>query len=78
MFTMHFIYVFSSGIHAWSIFLTADYDLTGQMIWPGAEHLNHFLAQHPDSFKGFSVLELGSGVGENNPLILLGHLDDNN
>ena len=34
------------------------------MIWPGAEHLNQFLSQSSDLFKGCSVLELGSGVGK--------------
>ena len=36
------------------------------MIWPGAEHLNQFLSQSSDLFKGYSVLELGSGVGKTN------------
>ena len=36
---------------------TADYDLTGQLVWPGAELLNDYLANHSD-------IELGSGVGK--------------
>lgn len=42
---------------------STDYDLTGQIIWPGAELLNKFLAQNFLSFQGLSILELGSGVG---------------
>ncbi|GLJ48381.1 hypothetical protein SUGI_1021380 [Cryptomeria japonica] len=42
---------------------STDYDLTGQLVWPGAELLNYHLAQNSDFLTGCSVIELGSGVG---------------
>jgi len=42
---------------------STDYDLTGQLVWPGAELLNHHLAQCSDILTGRSIIELGSGVG---------------
>lgn len=42
---------------------STDYDLTGQLVWPGAELLNHHLAQCSDLLTGCSIIELGSGVG---------------
>ncbi len=44
--------------------VTADFDLTGQLIWPGAELLNNYLVQNFHILQGLSVIELGSGVGE--------------
>lgn len=40
-----------------------DYDLTGQVMWPGARGLGRYVAEHPDVVAGRSVLELGAGVG---------------
>ncbi|KAK4441405.1 hypothetical protein Salat_0475400 [Sesamum alatum] len=42
---------------------STDFDLTGQLVWPGAELLNHYLSKNADMFPGCSVIELGSGVG---------------
>jgi predicted nicotinamide N-methyase len=42
----------------------ADFDLTGQLVWPGAVLMNNYLSQHPEIVKGCSVVELGSGIGE--------------
>lgn len=42
----------------------ADFDLTGQLVWPGAMLLNEFLSKNVDLLRGCSVIELGSGVGE--------------
>ncbi|XP_031403032.1 protein N-terminal and lysine N-methyltransferase EFM7 isoform X2 [Punica granatum] len=41
----------------------ADFDLTGQLVWPGAMLLNEYLSKNVDLLKGCSVIELGSGVG---------------
>jgi hypothetical protein len=43
---------------------STDFDLTGQLIWPGAELLNNYLVQNFHILQGLSVIELGSGVGE--------------
>ncbi|KAH9610878.1 hypothetical protein KSS87_016967, partial [Heliosperma pusillum] len=40
-----------------------DFDLTGQLVWPGAVLLNDYLSKNLDELRGLSVLELGSGVG---------------
>ncbi|KAL6527841.1 hypothetical protein OROMI_029652 [Orobanche minor] len=40
----------------------ADFDLTGQLVWPGAELLNDYLSKNADMLRGCSVIELGSGV----------------
>jgi len=45
----------------------ADYDLTGQLVWPGAVLMNNYLSEHPENVKGCSVIELGSGIGERIP-----------
>ncbi|KAJ1292125.1 hypothetical protein BS78_02G368500 [Paspalum vaginatum] len=42
---------------------STDFDLTGQLVWPGAVLMNNYLSQHPETVKGCSVIELGSGVG---------------
>ncbi|KZV38200.1 hypothetical protein F511_40380 [Dorcoceras hygrometricum] len=46
-----------------SICMAADYDLTGQLVWPGAVLLNNFLSENEELLRGCSVIELGSGVG---------------
>ena len=43
---------------------TADFDLTGQLVWPGAKLLNNYISQTPEMLQGCSVIELGSGVGK--------------
>lgn len=40
-----------------------DYDLTGQLVWPGAVLMNTYLSEHPETVKGCSLIELGSGIG---------------
>lgn len=45
--------------------MTADFDLTGQLVWPGAMLLNNYLSANPEMLRGRSVIELGSGVGKN-------------
>lgn len=42
---------------------STDYDLTGQMIWPGADLMNSFILKNSHIFQGMSIIELGSGVG---------------
>lgn len=42
---------------------STDYDLTGQIVWPGAVLLNNYLSGNPKMLEGLSVIELGSGVG---------------
>eukprot|EP00850_Spirogloea_muscicola_P013517 SM000092S24485 [mRNA] locus=s92:230783:232892:+ [translate_table: standard] len=42
---------------------STDYDLTGQIVWPGAELLATHLAASPGELAGAAVLELGAGVG---------------
>ncbi|KAM0900019.1 hypothetical protein ACQ4PT_020920 [Festuca glaucescens] len=44
-------------------FGAADYDLTGQLVWPGAVLMNTYLSEHPETVKGRSIIELGSGIG---------------
>ena len=43
---------------------TADFDLTGQLVWPGAMLLNDYLSKNAEILQGCSILELGSGVGK--------------
>lgn len=45
--------------------MIADFDLTGQLVWPGAMLLNNYLSANPEMLRGRSVIELGSGVGKN-------------
>lgn len=47
-----------------TIFLAADYDLTGQVVWPGAVLLNNYLTENAGMLHGCSIIELGSGVGK--------------
>ncbi|KAL3530031.1 hypothetical protein ACH5RR_009353 [Cinchona calisaya] len=42
---------------------STDFDLTGQLVWPGAVLLNDYLSKNADMLQGCSVIELGSGVG---------------
>lgn len=42
---------------------STDFDLTGQLVWPGAMLLNNYLSENPEVLRGRSVIELGSGVG---------------
>lgn len=44
--------------------MAADYDLTGQLVWPGAVLLNNYLSKNVEMLQGCSVIELGSGVGK--------------
>ncbi|KAF1893946.1 hypothetical protein Lal_00003861 [Lupinus albus] len=44
-------------------FESADFDLTGQLVWPGAMLLNDYLSKNVEMLQGCSVIELGSGVG---------------
>lgn len=47
-----------------TILETADFDLTGQLVWPGAMLLNDYLSKNAELLQGCSVIELGSGVGK--------------
>ncbi|KAI5673774.1 hypothetical protein M9H77_14138 [Catharanthus roseus] len=42
---------------------STDFDLTGQLVWPGAVLLNDYLSKNTDMLHGCSIIELGSGVG---------------
>lgn len=42
---------------------SSDYDLTGQLVWPGAVLLNNYLTKNSDMLQGCSIIELGSGIG---------------
>ncbi|XP_006470520.2 uncharacterized protein LOC102624951 isoform X1 [Citrus sinensis] len=42
---------------------STDFDLTGQLVWPGAMLMNDYLSKNPDVLQASSILELGSGVG---------------
>ncbi|KAK3035982.1 hypothetical protein RJ639_031155, partial [Escallonia herrerae] len=41
---------------------STDFDLTGQLVWPGAMLLNDYLSKNPEMLRGCSVIEFGSGV----------------
>lgn len=43
--------------------VAADFDLTGQLVWPGAVLLNDYLSKNAEILRGCSIIELGSGVG---------------
>jgi hypothetical protein len=43
---------------------TADFDLTGQLVWPGAMLLNDYLSKNAEILQGCTIIELGSGVGK--------------
>ncbi|XP_042436855.1 protein N-lysine methyltransferase METTL21A-like isoform X1 [Zingiber officinale] len=42
---------------------STDYDLTGQVVWPGAVLLNNYLTENAGMLHGCSIIELGSGIG---------------
>ncbi|XP_048325211.2 uncharacterized protein LOC107410619 isoform X2 [Ziziphus jujuba] len=42
---------------------STDFDLTGQLVWPGAMLLNDYISKNSELLQGRSVIELGSGVG---------------
>ncbi|CAI9285082.1 unnamed protein product [Lactuca saligna] len=42
---------------------STDFDLTGQLVWPGARLLNEYLSNNVELLQGCSAVELGSGVG---------------
>ncbi|KAJ1424075.1 S-adenosyl-L-methionine-dependent methyltransferase [Sesbania bispinosa] len=42
---------------------STDFDLTGQLVWPGAMLMNDFLSKNVEMLQGCTVIELGSGVG---------------
>ncbi|XP_047155832.1 protein N-lysine methyltransferase METTL21A isoform X2 [Vigna umbellata] len=42
---------------------STDFDLTGQLVWPGAMLLNDYLSKNVKMLQGCTVIELGSGVG---------------
>lgn len=58
---------FTFGTHALHLYClrsaSTDYDLTGQLVWPGAVLLNNYLSMNAEILEGRSVIELGSGVG---------------
>ncbi|OMJ68814.1 hypothetical protein SteCoe_33637 [Stentor coeruleus] len=42
---------------------STDYDLTGQVLWPGAKHLALYIRDHQELIKDKIILEVGSGSG---------------
>lgn len=42
---------------------STDFDLTGQLVWPGARLLNEYISNNVEILQGCSAVELGSGVG---------------
>ncbi|CAM9002858.1 unnamed protein product [Rhodiola kirilowii] len=58
---------FTFGSHTLELFClqsaSTDFDLTGQIIWPGAMLMNDFLSKNVHILEGCSVIELGSGAG---------------
>ncbi|XP_008449636.1 uncharacterized protein LOC103491460 [Cucumis melo] len=58
---------FTFGSHEIELFClqsaSTDFDLTGQLVWPGALLMNNYLSQHAHLLQGCSIIELGSGVG---------------
>lgn len=42
---------------------STDFDLTGQLVWPGAMLLNEYLSKNVNLLQGCTAIELGSGVG---------------
>ncbi|XP_027343526.1 protein N-lysine methyltransferase METTL21A isoform X3 [Abrus precatorius] len=42
---------------------STDFDLTGQLVWPGAMLMNDYLSKNIEMLQGCTVIELGSGVG---------------
>ncbi|CAI9781318.1 unnamed protein product [Fraxinus pennsylvanica] len=58
---------FTFGSHVLELYClqssSTDFDLTGQLVWPGAVLLNDYLSKNVETLQGRSVIELGSGVG---------------
>ncbi|MCD7465068.1 hypothetical protein HAX54_000483 [Datura stramonium] len=58
---------FTFGTHVLQLYClqssSTDFDLTGQLVWPGAVLLNDYLTKNANMLQGCSVIELGSGVG---------------
>ncbi|KAJ8543841.1 hypothetical protein K7X08_025459 [Anisodus acutangulus] len=58
---------FKFGSHVLQIYClqsaSTDFDLTGQLVWPGAVLMNDYLTKNANLLQGCSVIELGSGVG---------------
>lgn len=58
---------FTFGSHVLQLYClhsaSTDFDLTGQLVWPGAMLLNDYLSKNAEMLQGCSVIELGSGVG---------------
>ncbi|CAA3007772.1 Hypothetical predicted protein [Olea europaea subsp. europaea] len=58
---------FTFGSHVLELYClqsaSTDFDLTGQLVWPGAVLLNDYLSKNAETLQGSSVIELGSGVG---------------
>ena len=42
---------------------STDYDLTGQVLWPGAKFLGFYLVSNKHLFEDKIILEVGSGSG---------------
>ncbi|KAK3205511.1 hypothetical protein Dsin_019557 [Dipteronia sinensis] len=42
---------------------STDFDLTGQLVWPGAMLLNDYISKNAELLHGSSIIELGSGIG---------------
>ncbi|KAJ0046818.1 hypothetical protein Pint_05509 [Pistacia integerrima] len=42
---------------------STDFDLTGQLVWPGAMLMNDYISKNAELLQGSSIIELGSGVG---------------
>ncbi|KAK4855215.1 hypothetical protein QYF36_005135 [Acer negundo] len=42
---------------------STDFDLTGQLVWPGAMLLNDYISKNSELLHGSSIIELGSGIG---------------
>ncbi|KAI3814284.1 hypothetical protein L1987_19035 [Smallanthus sonchifolius] len=43
--------------------MLSDFDLTGQLVWPGARLLNEYISNNAELLQGYFAIELGSGVG---------------
>ncbi|KAI3695707.1 hypothetical protein L1987_78706 [Smallanthus sonchifolius] len=60
---------FTFGSHVLQLFClqsaSTDFDLTGQLVWPGARLLNEYLSNNAELLQGYSAIELGSGVALN-------------
>ena len=59
----HQVIWFPANVAELTILETADFDLTGQLVWPGALLMNNYLSKHAHLLQGCSIIELGSGVG---------------